>query len=382
MTRAAPTAAHYRGVRDYTLVVLIALSSRALVLLLAAASRFGHTQDGRLRSADLASLFVGWDSGWYLRIVATGYDTVSMPDFLLGTAPHAFFPVYPMLVRAVGMLTGLDPATSGVLLSTTLFVVALCLVHDYVVELGLPRATGLATVLLICCAPHSFVFSAVYAESAFLALLVAAMLALRQRRYVLAGVAAALLSGTRPNGVLIVVFMLAWALRTSGWRTLLRPWTDPGPMLAVVLAPLGLVAYWWFCFLTTGDAFAQRTTVTHGWYWAADWPWANLARHLQGSSMDRFWAWGSLLYFGASLLLLRLRMFEEFAFCLASFLLVWSIVMPPSLIRYAVVLFPIFIGLAQVTAGRPLLLAMAAGGFAAVNAFLLVAFVLQWRIAV
>jgi hypothetical protein len=153
-------------------------------------------------------------------------------------------------------------------------------------------------------------------------------------------------------------------------------------MLTLVLAPLGLIAYWWFCYLTTGDAFAQKTAVTHGWYWAVDWPWQNLLRHLQGSSTDRFWALGSLLYFAASLLLLRYRMFEEFAYCLASFLLVWSNVQPASLVRYVIVLFPIFVVLARASAGRPLLLATIAGGFAAINGLLTVAFVLQWRIAV
>ena len=103
---------------------------------------------------------------------------------------------------------------------------------------------------------------------------------------------------------------------------------SPGPMLTIVLAPLGLVAFWWYCFATTGDAFAQATSIAHGWGWAPDWPWSNLRRHLRGNSTERFWAWGSLLYFGASLLLLRFRLYEEFAFCLACFLLFWTSVLP------------------------------------------------------
>lgn len=368
--------------RDYALVVLIALASRGVIFLVAAASRFGAAEDGRLASGNLTSLFVSWDSAWYLRIVAYGYDAPTLTDYLSGTAPHAFFPVFPLLIRSMMMLTGLDAATSGAWLATALFVAGLCLIYAYVLELGLPSETGIMTVLLLCCAPHSFVFAAAYPESTFVALLAAAMLALRKRRYALAGIAAALLSGTRPNGVLAVVFILAWALRHEGWDAVLRPWRAPGPMLAAALAPLGLVAYWWFCYLTTGDAFAQKTAVLHGWYWSMDWPWTNIARHLAGTATDVFWAAGSLLYFAASLTLLRYRMWEEFAYCFASFLLAWSIVMAPSLIRYAVVLFPIHIGLARAVAGRPLLGAALASAFAMLNGFLVVAFVSGWRIAV
>jgi hypothetical protein len=248
--------------------------------------------------------------------------------------------------------------------------------------LGLPRATGFATVVLICFAPHSFVFSVAYAESTFLALLAAAVLALRRRQYGTAGVAAALLSATRPNGVLYVLFAFVHIIRTVGWQVLLRPWTEPRPLLTLALAPLGLIAYWWFCLVTTGDAFAQKTTLIHGWYWQLDWPWSNLLRHLTGSAADRFWAMGSLLLFGASTLLLPMRRFEEFIYCSASFLLVWSNVNSPSLIRYGVVLFPIFVAIAFVCLRRPVLLAFIASAFATVNTYLLMAFVLRWPISV
>jgi hypothetical protein len=208
------------------------------------------------------------------------------------------------------------------------------------------------------------------------------MLALRKRHYLWAGIAAEVLSATRPNGVLFVFFALVWTWRSAGLASLAKPWNSAGSWLTVALAPLGLVAYWWFCLLTTGDAFAQKSTIADGWGWAASWPWANFARHFAGVAVTRFLAWGSLLYFAASLLLLRMRMYEEFAYCLASFVLLWSNVMPASLLRYAVVLFPIFIGLAASTIKRPLLFAALAAGLAGVNAFLTVAFVMSWPVAV
>jgi hypothetical protein len=368
--------------RDVLLVVLIALASRALGLLLAAATRFGTNEGGRLGTDDFLQFFIGWDSGWYLRIVANGYAPFSLEDAQMSTTPHAFFPVYPLLVRSLVLATGLDARLAAVATSMVLFVAGAVLVYEYARGLGWRRETGLAAVLLLCCAPHSFVLSAVYAESTFLCLFAAAALALRRGAWLWAGVFGALLSATRPNGVLFAVFVLAWTVQEHGARVLLAPWRASGPMLALVVAPLGLIAYWWFCFLTTGDAFAQKTTVTHGWYWEIDWPWANFVRHFGATSLHRFWAWGSLLYFVATLPLLRARLWPEFAFCLASFVLVWTNVHPPSLLRYAVVLFPIYLGLARACEGRPLALALLAGGFAAINALLAVGFALHWPLAV
>lgn len=379
----AARAGRFLSVRaqDCLVIALLALGSRALMLVIAAAGHFGRSEDGRLGATDLASMFANWDAGWYRQIITIGYAIVP-GELAAGTTAHAFFPLYPLTVRGVVTLTGADPVVAGIVVSTLLFVLALFVIRELVIDLGFSRETALATALLLSCAPHSFVFSSLYAESLFLFLLAAAMFALRRRYYLWAGVFAALLSGTRPNGVLFVVFAAIWAVRTLGWRAIARPWTEPGPMLAIVLAPLGLVAYSWFCFATTGDAFAQRTTMVHGWGWATEWPWANVARNIAGSSTDRFWAWGSLLYFGASLLLLRYRRYEEFAFCLASFLLVWTSVLPQSLVRYPLVLFPIFVALAHASRGRPLVLATLASGLAAVNGLLTVAFALQWHIAV
>jgi hypothetical protein len=145
---------------------------------------------------------------------------------------------------------------------------------------------------------------------------------------------------------------------------------------------VGLIAYWWYCFITTGDAFAQATSMATAWGWAVDWPWRNFVRDLSASATDRFWALGSLSAFVASLLLLRYRMYEEFAFCFAAFLLAWASVLPQSLVRYALVLFPIYIALARATASHPVMLASIAGSLAALNAYLLIGFSLNWRIAV
>lgn len=374
-------AAASERLRDYAAIVLIAVAARASCVavgyLAMASAPIGTAPTVR----NLLTLMEGWDAGFYWSIALGGYDAPLPPGNTPGLL-HAFFPVYPLLIRLTMAVARVDHIAAGVAVSSVLSTGALFLVREYVRELRMPREVGIAAALLIAFAPHSFVFSAIYSESTFLFLLAAAMLALRKRRYLLAGLLAAVLSAARPNGVVFIVFALAWTLQTMGWRAFAVPWTDPRPFLTVALAPLGLVAYWWFCYATTGDAFAQATAYAHVWGWSPDWPWVNLRNHLGGTVVERFWVVGSLAYFAASLLLLRYRLFAEFAFCFACFVLYWTNVLPASLVRYSLVLFPIFIALARATVYRPAAVAALVGVFATLNGFLMVAFVMTWVIAI
>lgn len=366
---------------DHARIIAVALGSRAVLLLIGALTLASQSEDRRMHVDHLLSLFVRWDAAWYLGIATEGYTT-DFPADHPGATRYAYFPLYPLLIRGAAMATGLAAAPASVLLSTLLFVLALCLVHEYALAIGMRRDVGLASAVLLAFAPQSFVFSSAYSESTFLALLVGAMLALRQERYVVAGVLAALLSAVRPNGVVFVAFAAAWIWQRFGWRALLMPWRAPGPHLALVMAPLGLVGYWWFAFATTGDAFAQATSIAHGWGWRGNWPWFNLARHIGAPTIDRFWAWGSIGYFVASLWLLRYRLFAEFALCATGFLLNWISVLPNSLVRYALVYFPIFIALSRATAGHAPSQAALAATLALVNGMLMVAFTLQWIVSI
>ncbi len=366
---------------DYARIVAVALGSRALLLLIGALTLASQWEDRRLHVDDLLSVFVRWDAAWYLGIATEGYTT-DFPAEHPGATRYAYFPLYPLLIRATVAITGLGAAPAAVLLSTLLFVIALCLVHEYALAIGMRRDVGLASTVLLAFAPQSFVFSSAYSESSFIVLLAGAMLALQRERYVVAGILAASLSAVRPNGIVFVVFAVAWIWRRFGWRALLMPWRAPGPHLVLVLAPLGLIAYWWFAFATTGDAFAQATSIAHGWGWRGDWPWRNLARHFGAPTIERFWAWGSLGYFATSLLLLRYRLFAEFALCATGFLLNWISVLPNSLVRYALVYFPIFIALARATSDHAPSQAALAAALALINGMLMVAFTLQWIVAI
>ena len=95
---------------------LLFAGSRVLIALIA---RLGVAivEPGRFerKTAGLAQLFFHWDSGWFLAIAQDGYHY----DPAKGS-PIAFFPLYPMLMRALGPLLG-GPTVAGFLISNAAF---------------------------------------------------------------------------------------------------------------------------------------------------------------------------------------------------------------------------------------------------------------------
>ena len=349
------------------------------ILGLFALSRIGLILIGVMTQATLGDSGIGnivqlgcrWDCGWYHFIAQDGY-TMDHGANSPGATAYAFFPVLPLLMRAVAAVTGLRLLEAGLLVTNLCFIATLAYLHRYVLLLGYSRGVAMLAVALLCVAPQSFVFSAVYTESVFVLLLIAAMFHLRREDYVRAGIGAALLSATRANGIFFVVFALVWSIERFGWRSLLRPWNQAEAYIPILLAPLGLFAWWAYCWSATGDAFAQVSTVGHGWGWVGGFFLENLWWYLQGSPESLFWTISTLCLFTASLLLLRMRLYAEFAFCLAIFVLTWSGGVPNSMLRYTMILFPIWIAIARHIDGRTAWTAGVIGILAMFNGFLMV----------
>lgn len=293
----------------------------------------------------LTGLFCRWDCGWYLGIVEQGYglEATDQP----GATNWSFYPLYPLLIRGVAVLTGVSPVLSGALVSNACFLVALGLIYRYVRVLGGDHAVARNATLLVAFLPQGVVFSAVYTESLFLLLAVSGMLALREQRYLLSSPLLAALSAVRSNGVFVIVFAVALLWDRHGFRQLVQPWRAPLRYLPILAAPLGAFAFWSYAYVQTGDAFAMATSVRHGWGWSWESPVGNLLMHLRAGGLEaRVWTVGSLCVFASALTLWQKRFWPELVFCLAVFLLIWGGSIPNSLWRYSMVLFPAWVGLA------------------------------------
>ena len=198
-----------------------------------------------------------WDATWYLGIAHSGYGT--------DAAKPAFFPVYPLLVRMAGAVTGSD-LVAGVLVSVGCLAVALYLLRRLTaIELGEDAARS--AVLLCALFPMAFFFSAVYSESLFLALSVGSVYAARTDRWAWAGALGALATGTRSAGILLVVPLVLLAVRDR---------RRPGPeVLWIALVPAGLLAFCGYLALDGGSASAPFHAQSV-WFRSFAWPFAGV----------------------------------------------------------------------------------------------------------
>jgi hypothetical protein len=205
------------------------------------AEKFDEPELTRSLAEPLLSPLARWDAAWYLRIAESGYGGSDVRA--------AFFPLYPLLVRAVASPFGASPGAllvAAYAVALAAFLGALVLLHRLVsLELGRPLAQP--ALLLLAVFPAAVFFGAPYPESLFLLLAVGAFYAARTGRWAWAGAAAAGAAATRSAGVLLLLplAMLWWSLRPRKARD--AAW--------LVLGPLGIAAYAAFLGLSEGDAW-------------------------------------------------------------------------------------------------------------------------------
>lgn len=362
-------------------IIGVVIVSRLLLFFVGLFTLYSHGIEAHLDWATWADLSCRWDCGWYGGIVNQGYGIESAEQF--GATSWAFYPLLPLLMAGMkSLFSGVDLRLLASAVSTVLLVLALGMMHRYTRVIGNSERVAATAVLIVAFLPHGIVFSSLYTESLFLCLLVGTMLALRLERYLLAGLCAALLSATRSNGIFIIVFIVVQLWLQLGSAAFFRPWRNPYPFVALLMAPLGAFAYWTYAFHTTGDAFAMATTVRHGWGWSWDWPLSNLSLFWKTGTDARFWVLGSLFTALCSLLLLRYRWYAEFAFCLVIFFLIWGGTVPNSLWRYSMVLFPAWIALARVLETRESMRMALFGAMGLVGGFVMHAWALHLKVTI
>jgi hypothetical protein len=190
----------------------------------------------------LAAPLARWDSVWYLAIANDGYPADD-------ARRAAFFPLYPMLVRAVHAVVG-SAVVAGALVSLACFAAALVVLHRLTeIELGAPAAR--TTVWALALFPGAVFFTSVYSEALYLALSVGCVYAARTGRWAWAGTLGALGAATRSAGVLLVVpLAVMWLLRADGGRR------RAGDAAWIVLVPAGLAGFCAALALGGGDASA------------------------------------------------------------------------------------------------------------------------------
>jgi len=237
-----------------------------------------HYQDqgfSVFRTANLFwDAFARYDAGWYHGIASRGYVFGAG-----GRNNLAFFPVYPMLMRAGGWMLGgrqQDFYFAGIVVSWLAFAAAMVLLYRLAL-LDLERRAALRAVMFAAVFPFAYFFGMVYSESVFLFALVTTVYALRTRRWALAAMAGAVMTATRVTGVMAVPG-LAWI----AWQAAGRDVSQRSKAVAAIVGGLaGIAGYCLFNYALSGRPFAWYDAITFWGYRPGGNPFGALAGLVQ-----------------------------------------------------------------------------------------------------
>ncbi|HEY5388882.1 MAG TPA: mannosyltransferase family protein, partial [Thermoleophilia bacterium] len=187
-----------------------------------------------------------WDGVWFIKIATSGYAD--------GDGSTAFFPLYPLLLRYVGVVFGGNMLVTGIVISLACYAGCIWLLYRLVrVDFG--AATALRAVVYLSLGPLAFFLQAVYTESLFLFLSLACFVFARESRWRVAGVMGLLAALTRSTGVLLLIPMAYYYYARRGWS--LRRSDSQGANLLMVVE--GLLVWMTYLSLTFGKPLLFST---------------------------------------------------------------------------------------------------------------------------
>jgi len=306
--------------------IALALKAAALVCLYAGwnfVPRADHGADLWITRADTPFVhnLANFDGAWFVRLAAIGYEKLASGDYDLAAETQRLgvmdelgyeqglwppepdsgrfdrgygfrhWPGFVWLVKIPGGL-GLDYVWSAVALSN-LFTVIYGVLLYLLARKDLGAAGAALAVALSQFHPGGYALSAAYNESMFLALAAGAMLAARNQRWWLCGLAAGAAAATRIFGLVLALPLAcewmahrasqtlpdpgaAGVLSVQSIKSSLRGLLELPGLWWAVLIPLGTAAALVFFHLTAGDALVFTRVHEQNVYGQVNWPWLML----------------------------------------------------------------------------------------------------------
>ena len=187
----------------------------------------------------VTDVWARWDSVWFLRIAEHGYSSAS-------GAASAFYPLYPGSVAVLGRALFGHYVLAGILVSLAA-ALGSCLLLYRLAEERLGADGARRAVLYLALFPFALFLQAVYSESLYLLLTLAAFVFAERKRYLLAGGAAGLALLTRPTGLALLpaLALIAWQERDR-----------VRALASLAVAPVLFAAYPLYLWRAEGDPWA------------------------------------------------------------------------------------------------------------------------------
>lgn len=200
----------------------------------------------RITDSDLLNPWAQYDGNAYLDIAKNGYNS----DFLDGTSNYGWYPLYPVLIKLFSFI-GYDLA--AFLISN----VASFLAVAYLFLLFKTEHNETITkkaILYILLFPTAYFMTMMYTESLFLLFSVACFYYAKKDKWLLVGILGFLASLTRLQGAILFFPMIYIYFKKYGFRF------KNIKFLCIFIIPLGVLAFMFYHYAITGDAFIQFYT--------------------------------------------------------------------------------------------------------------------------
>jgi hypothetical protein len=196
-----------------------------------------------------------WDSAWYLDIARNWYSPEIKTDIWhYNQANYGFFPLYPVLIRLLGLIIG-DFFIAGLIISNACLIIAAVLLYR-LVRLEDDKETASRTIKYLFLFPSAFMLSAVLTESLSLTLILASFYLAKKGRWLQASTCGFLLALTKPYGLLIMLPLLYEYFKTNTLKL---------QAAYILLIPCGLLLFMSFTYALTGDFLAYVHIKESGW---------------------------------------------------------------------------------------------------------------------
>jgi Gpi18-like mannosyltransferase len=244
------------------LISLLLVSYLGLTLLPVSVS-LGHDTSKIYFLSNNVNLFqrlANWDGQAYLAIANKGYTGTQ-----IGLA--AYFPFYPMIIKAMSIITLGNYLMSALLVSWLSFLSALFFLYK-LLRIDFNQEVSSKTIKYLLLFPFSFYFITAYSESLFLLLTVLSFYSFRKSNFTLSSILGLLATATRVTGIALFPALLFELLDSSKAKLTHLKKT----IFLITIVPFGLLSFMFYLFINTGNALYfltieklnfERTQITY-----------------------------------------------------------------------------------------------------------------------
>ncbi|GAA4156701.1 mannosyltransferase family protein [Leifsonia shinshuensis] len=310
-----------------------------------------HTPQLLAQPWSFFTLLVHWDAANYRNVAQFGYFSEGAGPFA-----HAFLPGYPFVSRFLAEALFVTVSPTAVQIDVALWtvtavaaLVAACLLW-FLVEPQYGRRVAFGSVALLLAGPYALFLVAPYPEALYLVPAIGAWLAMRNERWVIAGLLACFAGTIRIETVFLVpalIVLFAVQRHREG-----LPWLTRAIGFGAISA-VGLTSYLLWLWHRTGNIRAWFDVEEAGWHRSTRWPWETFARSLEYATSPatvragHIQAWADIvfvvLYLIAIVMFIRLRWWAEAVYIGLSTVSMATSYAYTSMARESTTLFPLTI---------------------------------------